>query len=501
MDEANRLKLLLDNAPGLIAFLDPDCRYQFASGSHAAWFGVEAASTVGLHARDVLGADAFAAMNPHFEQAMAGHQGTFVGEVQFVRGGRRFIHSTAIPRSKDGSPPAGLLVLVTDLTEHTLMERALNASHRRARAVLETAVDGIITIDEKGIVESFNHGAEIQFGYRAAEIIGQNIKILMPRAYADRHDEYLERYIDTGERHIIGIGREVTGRRKDGTEFPAYLSVGEFIEGDQHYYTGFIRDISERKAAELEARIRHNQLAHATRLNSLGELAASIAHEVNQPLAAIVSMAQALLRSLQTGPVEPGLLSDTLKKVVQQGQRAGTVVNEIRNFVRKERASDFVKYDLNLLLHDVLGLLTYELQQQNVRIRMALDRKALPVRIHRVQVEQVVLNLVQNAIQAMSDATGARVLTVRSQTRSDDPTCVRVDISDTGHGLPEGAEARVFEPFFTTKPDGMGQGLSISKSIIEAHGGEIVATRNHDCGATFTISLKLDADTDTDAGK
>lgn len=494
MNDATRLKILLDNVPGLIAYLDCDYRYELASRSHLTWFGIEPESLIGRRVSEVLGEPAWKLLQAHYDEASSGDSAAFIGELQFAQGGRRYIHSTAVARRDVDGTLLGIFAITTDLTEPKLMERALDASTRRARTVLETAVDGIITIDEKGIVDSFNHGAESQFGYEANEVIGRNVKMLMPAVYAGRHDEFIRRYIDTGERHIIGIGREVTARRKDGSEFPIELAVGEFKEDGRHYFTGFTRDISDRKAAELEARVRHNQLSHSARLNSLGELAASIAHEVNQPLAAIVTMSQALLRYTEQGRDSPERTREVLGKIVQQGKRAGEVIQQIRKFVQANRLEESELHDVNHIVRNALQLLEYEFERNDVRLEVRLDAQPSKVRGNAVQIEQVIVNLVQNAVQAMLGIDGDRVLSIISETRPETDKEITIHVRDTGHGLLDGGESRVFEPFFTTRPDGMGQGLSISRSIIEAHGGTIRAVRNEGPGTTFVVTLQADGD-------
>ncbi len=489
MNDATRLKMLLDNVPGLIAYLDRDCCYQLASRSHRAWFGVEPDTAVGRHVSEVVGEDAWKVLKPHFDKASAAATTVFVGWVPFAHGGRRYIHSTVIPRRDADEGMSGVLAMITDFTEHKLMEKALDSSVRRAETVLKTAVDGIITIDEKGMIRSFNHGAEAQFGYNASEVIGRNISMLMPDRYSSQHDGYLREYLKDGESHPLGIAREVAGLRKDGSEFPLEYIAGEFMEEGQHFFTGFTRDISDRKAAQLEARVRHNQLSHSARLNSLGELATSIAHEVNQPLTAIVTLSQALLRYMDQGANTTDRTREVLNKIVQQGKRASDVIQNIRDFIRNEKDDNHSTCDTNGVVKNALRFLEYELERNSIELHLDLNPDVSPIRASKVQIEQVLVNLIQNAVQSMSEVLDQRVLSVTSRIEPGAPRLVAILISDTGHGLPDGDASRVFEPFFTTRPGGLGQGLSISRNIIERHGGAIHAKRNQDRGATFIISL------------
>ncbi|MBI2970269.1 MAG: PAS domain S-box protein, partial [Gammaproteobacteria bacterium] len=459
--------------------------------SHFNWFGMDPGALRGRHVSEIIGESAYRALKPHYEEALRDGTSTYLGEVPYARGGKRYIHGTAVVGRSPAGDADGIVVLVSDLTEHKLMERALDASTRRSQAVLDTAVDGIIIIDENGVIGSFNPGAEKLFGYSAREVIGRNVKMLMPQAYAENHDAYLYRYLETGERRIIGIGREVSGLRKDGSEIPLDLAVGEFIESGRRYFAGFTRDISARKSAEREARARLNELAHVTRVSAMGDLASGIAHEVNQPLTAIVTMTQALLRSFRAGRAGQSLLEETLEKIVRQGRRASSILQQMREFIGKEKTEDLGLHDVDEIVSGVVQLFSHEFDYYGIRVRTKFGCAQARVRVNRIQIEQVMVNLVQNAVQAMTDVAKERVLTLRTHRPVQEPRHVEVSVVDTGVGLPPGSEGRIFEPFFTTRAKGLGQGLSISRSIIDAHGGTIRAAANGDAGTTFVFTLPL----------
>ena len=485
------LRLLFEHLPGLVVLLDRDLRYQLASSSHRTWFGLDPGELWGSPLYQVFGAQAAGLLEPCCKEALTGAPATWVGELPFAAGGSRFVHGSLVARRTAAGEPDGLFLLFTDLTEHKLMERALDSVARRARSVLDTAVDGIITIDERGIVESFNAGAERLFGYTAAEVVGRNVSMLMPPAQAARHDGYLSRYLATGERHIIGLGREVTGRRRDGSEFPLELSVGEFTENGRHFFTGFTRDVSERKSAEAESRRRFEQLAHVTRLSSMGNLAAGIAHEVNQPLTAIVAMTQATLRNLRAGRCDTRAVEETLEKIALQGERASAIIQHMREFIGKDGDRARAGREPAELVHGVVELLLPEMRQHGVDLCVNLDDGGR-VDVSAIQIEQVLVNLIQNAIQAMEENSGEKLLRISG--RNGDPRgFFQICVGDNGAGLPGGDERRVFDAFFTTRPQGMGQGLAIARSIIEAHGGAIWAVRNDGPGATFCFTLPLAA--------
>lgn len=483
----NRLQLVLDNLPALVAFFDTNLCYNFANHLHYSWFGVEAESLSGRPVQDVIGVSAWKMLQSHYEEALGGQTSTFMGEVPFAAGGRRFIHGTAVPLANEDGHIEGILALASDLTEYKLIEQALDATTLRSQTVLDTAVDGIITIDENGIMQSCNASARRLFGYREDELLGRNVNMLMPSPHAENHGGYLQRYLATGEKRIIGIGREVTGRRKDGSEFPMELAVGEFVQNGRHYFTGFTRDITDRKNAEWEARARLNELAHVGRLSTIHNLASGLAHEINQPLTAVVTMAQALLRGQRAGMLDGEKLEATLEKIIRQGVRAGNIIQQMREFVGKGRVEASEPHDIDVIIDDVLQLLEHEIEQNGIHVSSRYDSGA-PVPLNRVQIEQVVLNLLKNAIEAMGEVNVRRRLTITTEKTAGDAAQVRVSIEDTGPGLPDQAE-RLFESFFSTKAEGMGQGLSICRSIIEAHGGSIGAGAADGGGAVFYFTL------------
>lgn len=376
------------------------------------------------------------------------------------------------------------------LSEATAL--ALAESLERYRAILDTAVDGIITISDAGIIESFNRAAERMFGYAAHEVIGKNISSLMPEPYRSQHDRYIGRYLATHEARIIGIGREVEGLRKNGSTFPMDLAVGEVRLPGRRLFTGITRDISQRKAIEAEARRRLNDLAHTARLAALGEMATGLAHEVNQPLTAIITQASACLRLIASGRADAELLRDSLQQIARQGERAAEVIKRLRSFVQKGEMA-FVHGSLNAVVRDVLWLLAHEIRSAQVDIELQLAADLPDVQMDRVQIEQVVFNLVRNAIEAMQQRPGMQnrlwLGTALSRWRERD--AVRFSVQDNGPGFGERQADQLFEPYFTTKPDGIGQGLAICRSIIDSHEGHIEAEPIAAGGARFSFVLPL----------
>ena len=359
----------------------------------------------------------------------------------------------------------------------------------RLSAILDTTVDGIITIDERGIIESVNAATERIFGYTGDELVGNNITMLMPSPYREEHGAYISRYLRTGEPRIIGIGREAEGQHKDGRRFPIDLAVSEVRVGGSRLFTGLVRDISARRRAEDEARRRSADLAHAARLSTIGELTSGIAHEVNQPLTAMVNFAEACLRMLRSESADTRKLEDALGQIAAQGQRAGHIIRHLRRLARKGE-SERVEIALNHLVRELLDLVSNELRASGIALHLMLDESLPGVKCDRIQVEQVVLNLVRNAMDVLeAGPVQGRELTIR--TRAETGGIIELTVEDTGEGLGADGGERIFETFFTTKADGLGIGLPISRTIIEDHGGRLWASPRPGGGAIFHVTLPV----------
>jgi len=373
----------------------------------------------------------------------------------------------------------------------------LAESLQRYRAILDTAVDGIITIGVDGIVESFNRAAEQIFGYASSEIIGRNVKLLMDEPDRGQHDQYISNYVETRKARVIGIGREVVGRRKNGQTFPMDLAIGEVHLPGRLLFTGIVRDISDRRHAEAESRRRRDEIAHLSRLASMGEMASVLAHEVNQPLTAIVSHASACLRMLNRGQMSPELLQDSLRQIARQGERAGEVIRRVRSFVQKTELNR-APCSINELVNDVIWLLGHDIQAMKVRRELVLAPDLPQVQVDRVQIEQILFNLVRNALDAMTSTDiAARRLRIETAIDAADghdaAAMVRIDVTDSGSGLAGVDISALFQPYFTTKSAGLGQGLAICKSIADAHGGSIQAAQAPSgAGACFTLKLPIE---------
>ena len=414
----------------------------------------------------------------------------FRGSWRDSRGGTFAVHWGYSALRDAAGAVQGVVITGHDLRTFRRMQAELGEALDRHQAILDTAVDGILTIGEEGLVQSFNRAAERIFGYRAAEVIGRNVSMLMPQPYRAEHDGYLYNYLTTRRKKIIGIGREVEGMRKDGTVFPLELSVGEVVVSGQRVFTGIIRDITDRKSAEQEARRRQDELAHLTRVHSMGDLAAGLAHEINQPLTAILGHSNAWLRMIDAQDVDVGLLRQSIEQIARQGERAAEVIRRLRKYVERGEV-EVQPHDLAASIGEVLELLQHELKVNGVHVRLG-DTAGLPrLMMDRVQIEQVLVNLVRNAVEAMAEAGVAEPALELNASISDAPAGVRLSVKDNGPGFGDNVSEQLFAPFFTTKKQGLGQGLSICRRIVDAHGGRIWAEPNQPRGAVFNFWLPL----------
>jgi two-component system sensor kinase FixL len=373
----------------------------------------------------------------------------------------------------------------------------ITVSDVQLASVLDTAVDGIVVIDELSTILMFNKACEQMFGYDSAEVIGRNISMLMPAEDAEPHDAYMEAYKATGRRQIIGTGREVQGRRKDGSLFPLELSVGEADTPEGPQFIGILRDASGRKEAErryVELQSEHIRL---TRISALDEMGLAIAHELNQPLTAILLYLQAVGRELKqvqdTG--DTAKASSILDKVRREAQRAGSIIQRLRQLAEK-RAPERRSTDFNAIVEDAVDLTLIGHERQ---VRVVRDyQDDLPVlEIDQVQIQQVVVNLVRNAFEAVRDRRNAEVVVSTAL----DERHVLLSVADNGPGIPSDKLTDLFQAFKTGKRNGMGLGLAISRTIVQSHGGELlVDPGGHGRGARFVVRLPLPGDNDISPG-
>jgi PAS domain S-box-containing protein len=392
---------------------------------------------------------------------------------------------------------------------------AANASRRDratsealSHAILDAAIDAIIGIDERGIIQLTNPATERVFGYAARELIGQNVSILMPFPHREEHDNYIARYLATGEKRIVGIGREVLGRRKDGTIFPIRLSVAEARLGKQRFFVGAIVDITEQKRAEEKLRKSHEELERvvaelrakneevraasqqlwlAAKLASVGELAASIAHELNNPLAIVTLRIESLLEQFP----EEDPKRKILEIVQQENKRMGNLVANLLQFSRRSR-EEISTVDVRQEAIGALDLVQHHLRKRQITVVQELAADTPVIYADRQKLRQVFLNLLTNASDAMPQGG---TLTVRSQpdTLEDGTSAVRIEVADTGLGIPREHLDKVLDPFFTTKEEGHGTGLglAICRRAVEEHRGTIRIDSEVGRGTTVILVLPV----------
>ncbi len=376
-----------------------------------------------------------------------------------------------------------------------LMTRDALAREAHLQSILDTVPEAMIVIDERGIMHSFSSAAERLFGCRAAEVIGRNVSILMPSPYSENHDGYLHRYLNTGERRIIGIGRVVVGQRKDGSTFPMELAVGEMKSGDQRFFTGFIRDLTERQQTEARLQDLQSELVHISRLTAMGEMASTLAHELNQPLSAIANYLKGSRRLLEGANDEKSAaMRDALDKAADQAMRAGHIIRRLRDFVSRGESERRVE-NITKLVEEASALALVGVKDLGIRVQFQFNPESDLVIADRVQIQQVLLNLIRNAMDAMETSpTRDLVVTIAPAEGGQ----VRISVADSGSGIaPEIAE-QLFQPFITTKRHGMGVGLSISRAIVEAHNGRIWVEPNPTGGTIFHFTLAVINEGDVD---
>jgi len=359
------------------------------------------------------------------------------------------------------------------------------------RSLMDALVEAMIIINSSGEIEAFNQAAEEMFGYTKAEVTGKNVQVLMPQPDRDRHDGYINKYLTSGKARIIGIGRELQARRKDGSQFPAHLAIGEVRFKNNSRFVGIMRDLTEAKLAEEKALRQREDMTNVNRLATLGEMAAAMAHELNQPLSAIANYAAASSRLLNSGKNHQEDIKSTLEKIDAQAHRAGEVIRQMREFTKP---SDIARgrTSPSALVEDLKPLAELDAKANGIVLTIDVPDDLPEIVVNSLQIQQVILNLIRNGVDAMGD-TPPQDRRLRLAIAAEPPESIRIDIEDHGHGIPDKAAKELFDAFFTTKPAGMGMGLAISRTIVRSHGGEITFANNADGGATFSFTIPTKA--------
>ncbi|MBV8275736.1 MAG: PAS domain S-box protein, partial [Verrucomicrobia bacterium] len=357
----------------------------------------------------------------------------------------------------------------------------------RLRLVVEGSPNGIVLINNRGRIELVNTEAEMLFGYWREELIGQPVEILVPERFREAYSLHRAKFIVAPKPRTLGAGRELFGRRKDGSEFPVEIGISP-IQGEKGILIlAAVVDISARKQAEAESRLYREELAHLARIEIVAEMATALAHELNQPLSGIMNNASAGRRFIAKGRADMPKLDRLLEAVIMDARRAGEIIRGIRDMVRKGEGVR-TTVDLNHIITEVVHFVRSDALERHCDILTELDPKLPAVSANPVLVQQVLLNIVINAFDAMRQTPSAeRRVIIRSERQSDGKASISV--RDFGTGLPAENPERIFEPFFSTKRDGLGMGLSIARSIISSHGGELSATNAEGGGTLVHFSL------------
>ncbi|WP_404477669.1 PAS domain S-box protein [Novosphingobium sp. BL-52-GroH] len=486
---ADELNLLIDGAQGYaIYMLDPEGRVATWNEGAERLKGWSENEAVGQHCSVFYPADAVKAGKPEADLKRAREQGKVEEDDWRLRkDGSEFLAHISITALR-GSNGAlrGFGKVVRDATGERAAESAHKASASHLRSILSTVPDAMIVIDERGNILSFSAAAERLFGYSEVDVRGSNVSMLMPSPDRERHDGYLERYLTTGERKIIGIGRIVIGARRDGSTFPMELSVGEAIGETQRVFTGFIRDLTERQETQERLNELQSKLIHVARVSAMGTMASTLAHEINQPITAVANYVEGVRDLLaEANPEDLPMIREALDDSVREALRAGQIVRRLRDFVARGEVEKTVE-DLPSLITEASALGLMGAREKGVDAQFDLDPGATKVLLDKVQIQQVLINLLRNAVEAMA-VSSERHLWIKS--RREKAGLIRVTVADTGPGVEQHVADQLFTAFVSTKSDGMGLGLSICRTIVEANGGRIWLEPRPGGGTQFHFTL------------
>ncbi|WP_213979688.1 PAS domain S-box protein [Sphingomonas sp. dw_22] len=488
-DLAEELNLLIDGAAGYaIYMLDPQGRISIWNKGAERLKGWTEKEVVGRPSSIFYPASAVAAGKPESDLERARAGGKLEEEDWRVRkdGSEFLAHVTTTPLYDKAGKLKGYGKVIRDVTAQRAAERQLSASAAQFRSILATVPDPMIVINEIGDILSFSAAAERLFGITEAEVVGRNVDMLMPSPDRENHDAYLQRYLATGEKRIIGRGRTVIGRRRDGTTFPMELAVGEAITQGERMFTGFIRDLTEKQRTEERIEELRSGLVHAARVSAMGTMASTLAHELNQPITAVTNYVQGV-RNLMRDPAPEDLpmIHEALDEATSEAMRAGDIVRRLREFVGRGEVEKSVE-DLPNLVDEASKLALIGARERGVSVSFDLDPHATRVLVDKVQTQQVLINLMRNAIEAMSDSP-QRHLAVSSAREGSG--LVRMTVADTGPGVAPAIAENLFRAFNSTKESGMGLGLSICRTIVEANGGRIWMEPREGGGSLFHFTL------------
>ncbi len=489
-DRMAYLNAVLETLPDAVAIMDCNYRLVELNPAGLAMIGVSTLDQIPNRSPLAMVApESLPAFQKHFQETVSGNGGATVPlriEVNNLAGVRRIVeYRMARLQNLDGGV-AGVVMTARDISDRELSARVVADGESLIHAILDTVPDAMVVIDEAGRITSFSAAAERLFGYAEADVLGSNVSMLMPSPHREAHDNYLLRYLQTGEKRIIGIGRVVEGIRRDGMVFPMELSVGDASAGEHRVFTGFVRDLSERVEAEAQLHRVQADLAHASRLSAVGTLASALAHELNQPLTAVANYVSAGRDMIdREAEVDRDIIREALDEAAKEAVRAGQIVRRMRDFVAKGEVDTRI-LSLGDLINDATTLGLVGAREKGVQWWIEIDPGIENVLADRIQIQQVMFNLMRNAVEAMEESPDKHLM-IRAHPCGEEK--VEISVSDTGPGITPDIQATLFQPFTSTKGQGMGLGLSICRTIIEAHGGRLSMEAGDYGGTVFKFTL------------
>ncbi len=481
---AEQLGLFIEQAPAAMAMFDREMRYLAASARWRADFGLRR-DLVGKSYYDVFPELGEEIRNIH-RRALAGESASrqadkYVG----FDGSERWLRWEIVPWRLPRNGIGGIVIFSEDITERLRVEEAMHENERRRVAVVEAAMEAIIAIDSEGAIQSANPATREMFGYENFELLDRNVKMLMPNHYRAEHDRYLANYLRGGKKNVIGQRRNVEGRHKDGSVLPLELTVCETTFNHEIMFVGFLRDLSPIEEERRRVNALRDDLVRVSRLNDMSEVVAGLAHEVGQPVAAILNFAAAHRRAMALNGEAPD--PDLIAKIEAQARRAAEILKRLRGFIEKRPPERRVAR-IRDLIDDAICLAVPRSRAHVVHLPPADDGGDIRVCADCIQIGQVLVNLLRNADDALLDAAEPEILV---ETSCDSSGMVHVTVADNGAGVDGEAHGQLFSPFYSTKKYGMGVGLSIGRSIVESHGGVIFYRANQPCGSIFEFTLPI----------
>lgn len=378
--------------------------------------------------------------------------------------------------------------LTKKIEELKVSKQQLQEREAKLNSIFNASVEGIITINRANIIVSVNAAVETIFGYTQEELIGCNIIKLIPLSQSKKNEHPVNFFLCHHAPKALGQIQEVEGVRKNGSIVPLDLSIAEFTLDGISYFTSILRDISSRKHQEQQNKEHLDELAHVTRLGLMGEMGSGIAHEINQPLTAIVNYTQACLNFIDVENPDLVKISDILHKTHKQALTAGLIIHRMRDFVKSQKIHRLTT-DINMLIYDAVGLCAGDFKENNITPTFELAKNLPVIVIDNVQIEQVLINLFRNSVDALKNLSPKTQRLLLIQTHQTNHRQIKISIRDNGSGIEQSQQQKIFTPFFTTKSTGMGMGLSISRSIVEAHNGVLRFTSSPEKGTTFYFTL------------